>query len=84
MIRPSPNDLVSIVFLTKPEEQGNMKQDWVVTLIIKFNNDLNKDPLRCKFKIKFEKNTPSSKDTHFDNIMSYNDILDYLERKNNN
>ena len=32
----------------------------------------------------FEKNTPASKDTHLDNIMSYNDILDYVERENNN
>ena len=32
----------------------------------------------------FEKNTPSSKDTHLDDIMSYNNILDYVERENNN
>ena len=32
----------------------------------------------------FEKNTLSSKDTHLDDIMSYNDILNYIERENNN
>ena len=32
----------------------------------------------------FEKNAPSNKDTHLDDIMSYNDILDYVERENNN
>ena len=32
----------------------------------------------------FEKNTLSCKDTHLDDIMSYNDILDYVERGNNN
>ena len=53
-------------------------------MINKFEDDLDKDPLRCKFKIEFEKNIPSSKDTHLDDIMSYNDILDYVERENNN
>ena len=28
--------------------------------------------------------TPASKDTHLDDIISYNDILDYVERENNN
>ena len=56
----------------------------VVELINEFDDKLNKDPLRCKFKIVFENNTPSSKDTHLDNIMSYNDILEYVERENNN
>ena len=53
-------------------------------MINEFNDKLNRDPMRCKFKIAFEKNTPSSKDTHLDEIMSYNDILDYVERENNN
>ena len=84
MIGPSPNDLVSKVFLTKPDERGNMKRARVVELINKFYDDLNKDPLRCKFKIEFENNTPSSKDTHLDDIMPFNDILDYVEREFNN
>ena len=29
----------------------------------------------------FKKNTPASKDTHLDDIMSYNDILNYVERE---
>ena len=32
-------------------------------------------------QIEFEKNIPSSKNTYLDNIVSYNDILDYFERK---
>ena len=52
-------------------------------MINQFDNVLDKDPLRYKFKIEFEKNTPFSKDTHLDNIMSYNNILDYVERENN-
>ena len=72
------------VFLTKPDERGNMKRARVVELINEFNDKINKDPLRCKFKVAFEENTLSSKDTHLDDIMSYNDILDYVERENNN
>ena len=56
----------------------------VVELINEFDDKLDRDPLRCKFKIEFEKNTPSGKDTHLDDIMSYNDILDYVERETNN
>ena len=67
------------MFLTKPDERGNMERARVVELINKFDDALDKDPLRCKFKIEFKKNTPASKDTHLDNIMSYNDILDYVE-----
>ena len=35
-------------------------------------------------RLSLKKNTPSSKNTHLDDIMSYNDILDYVERENNN
>ena len=72
------------MLLTKPDERGNMEIARVVELINEFDDALNKDPLRCKFKVTFEKNTPSSKDTHLDDIVSYNDILDYVERGNNN
>ena len=61
-----------------------MKQAWVVKLVNKFNDDIDKDPLLCKFKIEFGKNNHFSKDTHIDDIISYNDILDYVERENNN
>ena len=69
------------MFLTKPDERGNMKRARVVELINKFDDTLNKDPLRCKFRAAFEKTTPASKDTHLDDIMSYNNILDYVEKK---
>ena len=61
-----------------------MEKAQVVELINEFNDKLNRDPMRCKFKIALEKNNTSSKDTHLDNIMSYNDILDYVEREHNN
>ena len=53
-------------------------------MINEFDDKLDRDPLRCKFNVAFEKNTPASKDTHLDDIMSYNDILNYVERENNN
>ena len=84
VIGPSPNDIKGRVFLTKPDERGNMDRARVVELINEFDDKLDRDPLRCKFKIEFEKNTPSSKDTYLDDIMSYNDILDYVERESNN
>ena len=83
VISPSPNDLISNVFLTKPDERGNMDRARVVELINEFDDKIDKDPLQCKH-IVFEKNTPSSKDTHLDDIMFYNNILDYVERENNN
>ena len=84
VIGPSPNDIKRRVFLTKPNERGNMDRARVVELINKFDDKIDRDPLRCKFKIEFEKNTPSSKDTYLDDIMSYNDILDYVEKETNN
>ena len=84
MIGPLPNKVVSRVFLTKHDARGNTKQARVVELIDKFDDAFDKDPLQCKFQVEFEKNTPVSKDTYLDDIISYNDILDYVERENNN
>ena len=79
-----PEGLVSRIFLTKPEERGNMKRIRVVELINKFNNGLKKDPLQYKFRGEFEKDTNTNSETHLNDIMSYNDILDYVEREHNN
>ena len=84
VIGPSPNNIKRRVFLTKPDEKGNMSRARVVELIYEFDDKLDRDSLHCKFKIEFEKNTPSSRDTHLDDIISYNNILDYVERENNN
>ena len=81
VIGPSPNNINERVFLTKPDKRGNMARARVVKLINTFDDKLDKDPLRYKFKDAFEKNTPSGKDTFLDDIMSYNDILDYVERE---
>ena len=84
VIGPSPDDITGGVFLTKPDERGNMSRARVVELINEFDNNLDKDPIRCKFKIEFEKNTPAGKDIFLDGIMSYNHNLDYVERETNN
>ena len=75
MIILSPNDIKGRVCLAKPDERGNMDRARVLEMINVFDDKFDKDPLRCKFKIEFEKNTPFSKDTHLDDIMCYNDIL---------
>ena len=80
----SPNEVEGRVFLTKPDERGNMKRARVVEMIDKFDDELDRDPSRCKFRVAFKKSIPSNMDTHLDDIMSYNDILDYVERENNN
>ena len=45
VIGPSPNNVVSRLFLTKPDERGNMKRARVVQLIDEFDDVLDKDPL---------------------------------------
>ena len=42
-----PEDLVQRVFLTNPDERGNMKRARIIELINKFNDDLEVDPARC-------------------------------------
>ena len=71
--------MVLRVFLTTPNKRGNMKRARVVELIKKFNDNLELDPIRCQFKISFEVD-----DSSFGDSLSYNDILDYIERKYNN
>ena len=61
-----------------------MSRARVVKLINEFDDKLDRDPLRCKFKIEFVKNTPTGKYMFLGDIMSYNNILDYVERETNN
>ena len=71
-------DMVQKVFLTKPDQRGNMKRARIIELINKFDDDLELDPTRCQYKIAFEDN-----DSGFEDIISYNNILDYMEREHN-
>ena len=54
VIGMSPEDLVQRVFLNKPDERGDIKRARIIELINKFDDDLEADPTRCKFKIAFE------------------------------
>lgn len=55
---------------------SNQKRAIVIELINKFNDDLELEPTRYQFKITFEDN-----DSGFEEIMSYNDTLGYVERE---
>ena len=70
VIGSSVNDIMQRVFPTKLDERGNMNRALQVELINKFDDKLDRDQLRFKFKIEFEKNYPSNKDTHLDDIIS--------------
>ena len=73
-----PEDLVQRVFLIKPNKRGDIKRARIIELINKFDDDLEADPTRHKLKIAFEND-----ESGFGDIMSYNDILDYVERQHN-
>ena len=72
-----PEDYVTQAFLTKPDERGNRKLARVEELIEAFDDKLELDPNRCKFKITYD-------NSELEDIMSYNEILDYVERNVNN
>ena len=75
VIRMPQEEMVQRIFLTKSDKRGNMKKARIKELINKFDDDLELDPTRCQFKIAFEDD-----DSGFEDIMRYNDILDYTER----
>ena len=56
-----------------------MKRARVIDLVNEFDDNLDCNPTRCQFKIAFEDD-----DSGFKDIMSYNDILDCVERKYSN
>ena len=68
-------EMVERVFLTKPDKRGNLNRARITELINKLDDDLELDPTRCQFKISFENNSSC-----FEDIMSYNDISDYVDR----
>jgi hypothetical protein len=69
-IAPPPSYLCGRVFLAKPDERGEVKRARVVGNIAK-SKDL------IKFKLKYDQND-------LEDVMSYNEILDYVEREHNN
>ena len=47
----TPEDIVTRVFLTKPDKRKNVKRAQVMKLIKKFNDDLEFDLTQCQLKI---------------------------------
>jgi hypothetical protein len=76
-ISPPPSDLCGRVFLTKPVERGEVKRARVVELIKDFEGKVAKNKYLIKFKLKYDHND-------LEDVMSYNERLDYVERENNN
>ena len=82
-IRLPSEEMVSRVFLKKPDERDNMKRARVTELIGKFDNEFNRNPTCCKFKIPVKCNF-DGEENNFKDIMLYNKILDYFEKECNN
>ena len=76
VIAPTPSELQGRVFLTKPDEQGDIKRARVVELMDLHDAQMEQNTDRIKFKIKFDTD-------EVEDIITYNEILDYLEREHN-
>jgi hypothetical protein len=76
-IAPPPSDFCGRVFLTKPDERGEVKGAWVVEIIKDFEGNVAKNKDLIKFKLKYDHND-------LKDVMSYNEILDYVERGHSN
>jgi hypothetical protein len=76
VIAPPPSDLQGRVFLTKPDEHGDIKRARVVELMNMHDASLEKNKDLIKFKIRYDRDD-------LEDIMSYNEILDYIEREHN-
>ena len=76
-IAPPASDLCGRVFLTKPNERGEVNRARVVELIKDFEGKISKDKDLIKFKLKYDH-------SDLEDVMSYNEILDYVEREHNN
>ena len=62
------------------DERGNMFKARVVELINEFDDKLDRDPLRCKFKIKFERSKIIMKSIKkmYNNVRCYYRVMDVL------
>ena len=93
----NPLDIETRVFLTKPDIHGNVKRARVVEMINEFDTTLETNEQRKKFikdlqyrvvydqpNHRIDKDHPDDRDSAFDDIMSYNEICDYLNREVNN
>ena len=76
MVTIDPKDLIGRTFLKDTEEDGQRFRARVVRAIVKNQEDLKTRPEYLKFICE----VPNS---DVDEILTYNEILDYIERENN-
>jgi hypothetical protein len=76
VIAPWPSELQGWVFLTKPNKHGDIKCARVVELMNLHDATPEKNKDLVTFKIRYDRDD-------LEDIMSYNEILDYIEREHN-
>ena len=67
-----PDDLINWTYLTEPDESGQRFRAKIVQKILDNEEERDKDPAKVKFLVKVDGDTA-------DEIVAYNDILQYLE-----
>ena len=68
-----PTDLIGRTFLLPPEEDGQRFRGKIIESIFENEEELNNQPERIKFRC-------SVNDEQFEEILSYNEILDMIEK----
>ena len=76
-ISPPPSDLMGRVFLTKPDKRGEVNGARVVELMKDLEGKVAKNKYLIKVKLKYDHND-------LEDVMSYNEILEYVKREQNN
>jgi len=71
-----PVDLVGCTFLKDPEEDGQRFHVQIVEALDEYKNGLNADPKHIQFRC-------SVNDDQYEEIMSYHDIMEYIDRNDN-
>ena len=72
MITFKPDDLINQMFLTEPDEHGQHFRAKIVQKIVEHEGSLQQEPEHVKFLVSVE-------GSKADEIMAYNDIMEYLE-----
>ena len=71
----SPHDLVGRTFLMDPDRDGNVHRAKILEAIEGFDNNLEKNPTRIKFKC-------TTNNEEFTDLIAYNEVADYISRDN--
>ena len=73
----SLDDLAGRTFLMNPDSSGQRFRARIVEMVDKHNHDVNNHPKRVKFLCKLDQNDREE-------LMSYNQIMEYLNRDSEN